>query len=180
LRTTAQGGRMCLLKWRKGVRRKSNNPRRSSTPAARGRTARDFFKRLQLEPLESRLAPATFTWNGAGADARFSTGANWVGGVAPTGSAASFDDLVFSASAVRKVATNNLNGATFKSFTISGSNYQIGGNAITLGAPPGGAVIIVAAGATNNQILSTLDITFGGGATDQHSISIASGGNLKI
>ena len=40
-----------------------------------------------LEVLEDRLAPATFTWTGLGADANWGTKENWQGNVAPTGNA---------------------------------------------------------------------------------------------
>src|ERR1700720_2011402 len=83
-RTTA----MVWFNWRRWLgsatrSRKRNNPHRTTT------------KRLEVEQLEARLAPATFIWTGAGGNSFWSTGANWQGGVAPTGSAASLDNLVF-------------------------------------------------------------------------------------
>lgn len=49
--------------------------------------------RLHLEILEDRVLPATFTWTGANAsvDTKWSDGANWAGGAAPSAGA----DLVF-------------------------------------------------------------------------------------
>ena len=43
-------------------------------------------RRPAVEPLETRLAPATFTWTGGGQDTKWSTNANWSGGVAPSAS----------------------------------------------------------------------------------------------
>src|SRR5437868_4121574 len=86
----------------------------------------------RLEALEDRLAPASFTWTGNGADANWGTGANWSGGVAPTG--AGTDDLVFPLVAARPANTNNLSGASFNSISIQGSNYSLVGNPITLGS----------------------------------------------
>src|SRR5580698_8721382 len=72
---------------------------------------------LRLEELEARLAPATFTWDGLGANANWGTGANWVGGIAPTGSAATLDSLVFQGSN-QTTTNNNLTVATFNSITF--------------------------------------------------------------
>lgn len=68
-------------------------------------------------------------WDGGGADTNFTTAANWVGDVPPvTG-----DDLVFPANAAQFSATNNLGLLnTFRSITIEGGNYTIGGNAVRL------------------------------------------------
>src|SRR4051812_23079564 len=40
--------------------------------------------RLAVNPLEARVNPSTFTWDGGGTNDFWSTGANWVGDVAPT------------------------------------------------------------------------------------------------
>jgi hypothetical protein len=69
-------------------------------------------------------------WDGGGADTNFATPANWVGDVAP----AVGDDLVFPANAARFSATNNIGVliTTFRSITIEGGSYTIGGNAVRL------------------------------------------------
>src|SRR5262245_524603 len=106
----------------------------------RGKTYERRPRRLSLEQLETRLAPATFIWSGAGPGNKWSTGSNWVGGVAPSGSAATLDDLVFDGRTNQRTAVNDLTGATFNSITISASNYLLqptapGANGITLGNP---------------------------------------------
>ena len=74
---------------------------------------------------------AVRTWDGGGADTNFSTPANWVGDIPPT--AFSNDDLVFPANAAQFSATQNLGFlTTFRSITIEGGSYTIGGNAIRL------------------------------------------------
>ncbi|QDU19645.1 autotransporter-associated beta strand repeat-containing protein [Urbifossiella limnaea] len=55
-------------------------------------SARSRRSRLGVTPLETRVNPSTFTWDGGGADDNWSTGANWVGDVAPT--AADVDTVV--------------------------------------------------------------------------------------
>src|SRR5215471_13358268 len=60
------------------------------------------YYRLCLESLEDRLAPATLTWDGGGANDNWTTAANWVGDVAPNPG----DDLVF-AGTVRLTPNNN-------------------------------------------------------------------------
>src|SRR5438445_9299797 len=62
--------------------------------------ARQPGRRPQLEPLESREAPATYIWTGAGTNQRWSTPGNWINSTtglnqAPTGVAAALEDLVF-------------------------------------------------------------------------------------
>src|SRR5262249_49360527 len=98
-----------------------------------GRKPEKVSRRVRLEQLEDRLAPATFQWSGAGANSNWSTGANWVGGVAPSPTA--FADLDFpTLPAGRITSTNNdLLNASFRSITFSGPNYTLAGNPITLG-----------------------------------------------
>lgn len=86
-----------------------------------------------LEALEPRVLLATFTWDGGGADANWSTAANWAGDALPAtdGSA----DLVFPAAALGKVNVNDITpGAAFASIGFTGDGYSITGNAIALGA----------------------------------------------
>jgi len=73
----------------------------------------------------------TKTWTGGGADANWSTSANW----SPAGAPAANDALVFPDSAARKVNTNDTTvGTTYRSISIIGpaTGYDIGGNAIGL------------------------------------------------
>src|SRR4051794_33968808 len=76
--------------------------------------------RPNLERLESRLAPATYIWTGAGGNTSMNNPLNWQGNAAPTGSAGALEDLVFGPAAgagVRNVQ-NNLNNAVFNSITF--------------------------------------------------------------
>jgi hypothetical protein len=91
-----------------------------------------------LEVLETRLAPATDTWTGAGALAglahpndSFSDPQNWVGNFAPRPG----DALVFPSGAKTKVANNDFAaGTAFASLSFSGDGYQVTGNPIQLQA----------------------------------------------
>ena len=73
---------------------------------------------------------AVKTWDGGGvADANWATAANWVGDVVPVVN----DDLVFPATAAKQTNNNNIGLlTTFRSLTIEGGGYTIGGNAIRL------------------------------------------------
>ena len=74
---------------------------------------------------------AVRTWDGGGADNRFSTAANWVGDVAVNQN----DDLVFPANAAQYTAINDLFGSiitNYGSITIEGGNYTIGGRTTRL------------------------------------------------
>jgi fibronectin-binding autotransporter adhesin len=73
----------------------------------------------------------TFTWTGA-QNANWGQGANWAGGVAPSGTGA--ENLVFPSGAANLATNNILNNATFNSITIKGSGYTLSNKAITLGA----------------------------------------------
>ncbi|HXH68778.1 MAG TPA: VCBS repeat-containing protein [Pyrinomonadaceae bacterium] len=73
---------------------------------------------------------AVKTWDGGGADDNWGTAANWVGDIAPVVG----DDLIFPVNAA-KFSTNNNIGVlltTYRSITIEGGNYTIGGNGLRL------------------------------------------------
>ncbi len=72
---------------------------------------------------------AVKTWDGGGADNNWGTAANWVGDIAPIAG----DDLVFPVNAA-KFSTNNNIGliTTYRTITIEGGNYTIGGNSLRL------------------------------------------------
>jgi hypothetical protein len=88
---------------------------------------------LRLNRLESRLAPAVATWDGGGADNKWTTAANWVGDVAPNPR----DDLVFPSGAAQLTNVNDFpDGTAFHSIgqpqNDFRSAYQFSGNAIAL------------------------------------------------
>ena len=99
----------------------------------RNRTA---HRLLSLTRLEDRTAPAVATWDGGGADNKWSTAANWNGDVAPQPG----DDLVFPAGVRIRTIVNDLPaGTVFHSIAVNGAasrtneaGYQISGNAVTV------------------------------------------------
>src|SRR5439155_1601366 len=106
------------------------------TRAGKPVAERKLYGPLAVELLEDRTTPtATFTWTGGGANANWNNGDNWQGGVAPTGSSAAFDTLVFPNNAPQKSTNNNLIGATFRSISFSGPNYTLSRSNIQLRAP---------------------------------------------
>ena len=71
-------------------------------------------RQLQVEHLETRLAPATFTWSGGAGTGNWGTAANWQNQQAPTGNG---DDLVFPSGPSVLNTHNDLTGATFNSIS---------------------------------------------------------------
>src|SRR5262245_54450636 len=87
--------------------------------------------RLRIECLEDRAVPAVATWDGGGADNKWTTAANWAGDVAPKGG----DELVFPLGAGQRVNVNDFAPQTlFHSIKFTDYGYQISGNAIQLAA----------------------------------------------
>src|SRR5262245_52073114 len=86
---------------------------------------------LRLIRLETRLAPAVATWDGGGADNKWTTAANGVGDVAPSPG----DDLVFAAGVPQRVTVNDFPaGTAFRSIDIKDVGYQLTGNAVAIAA----------------------------------------------
>jgi autotransporter-associated beta strand protein len=111
-----------------------------STPRAKS-VRRPRRQPPRLEVLEDRLAPATYTWTGLGANQDWSNNNNWIIGgkkIAPQPN--EFADLVFPSTAAQLLTHNDFpvfagSEATFDSITFSGSNYIVTGNQLTLGDP---------------------------------------------
>ena len=74
---------------------------------------------------------ATFTWTGAGADANWSTAANWQGGVAPTPTNALGGTLVFGPGEAQTANANDILGLSVAEMNFAGG-YTIGGETVTL------------------------------------------------
>jgi autotransporter-associated beta strand protein len=141
--------------------------------------------KLRLEDLESRLAPAAFTWTGGGgtSNENWSSAANW-GGTAPTGKGG--EDLVFPSTANTFTSNNDLNGgsppapATFNSitFTTAGSatTYNLTGNTIILAS--NGSVTSNAGSGANETI--ALSMQLAGSAGTVESLVINPGNSLTL
>ncbi len=139
------------------------------------------FPVLRCEQLESRLAPATYTWSGNGADAKWSTPANWVGNVAPTGNPANVEDLVFPAGAARKANQNDLPAnRVFNSISFADGGYTLTGNAITLGLPgtPGSGFLVVNAGAQNDTV--AFNVLLGASGGIDQTFTVNAGADLTV
>jgi len=94
----------------------------------------------------------TRTWSGLGGNNNWTTGANWVGGVAPVAG----NSLIFNATGVgARQAPNNYfaAGTSFPVITVSVGGYTIGGNSVSLGT----ALI-----ASNAAGTSTVSLVLGG------------------
>src|SRR3954463_15114974 len=81
-------------------------------------------RNMFLERLEDRSLMASMIWSGQSTvDSNWTTGANWVGGVAPQQD----DSLVFPLGAARQSNTDDFAAGTrFRSITIS-DGYTLGG-----------------------------------------------------
>src|SRR5205809_2222827 len=125
---------MPVLSWRQWLRRLSGTARRAPFSHLRPRQ-----RRLEVEHLETRLAPATHIWNGAGLDGKWANPANWQSNFVPTGGLDAdlkYADLVFGAAAPAALRATHENlippvgGPTpgqlvFNSITISASGYTL-------------------------------------------------------
>src|SRR5207247_9447488 len=103
---------MQFFSWRHRLRRLPGTAHRS--PYSRLPKSPRLRKscRLEMERLETRLAPATHTWTGAALDGNWKTAANWQSNFVPTGGLDMVDghyaDLVFRAPApLAQRATHN-------------------------------------------------------------------------
>ncbi len=155
----------------------------------RTKTHRRLSRPLLLEHLETRLAPATYTWNGAAGTPNWSAGLNWVGGIAPSGSPVTLDSLVFPAGSPQLSTIEDLPGVggqppTFNSITLAGSGYTIAAltptsSPIVLGSASvaGSGNFNVSAGAVGNTVSANIQLASTGG---NHVFTIGTTGNLTV
>ena len=89
------------------------------------------FRHIRLRPRIEKLEDRSLlaTWDGGGADNKWTTADNWVGNVAP----AAGDSLTFPTGAARLTNTNDYaSGTAFGSINFTGAGYNLGGNALEL------------------------------------------------
>lgn len=137
--------------------------------------------RLRLEELESRLAPATFTWIGASGSS-WSTAANWQEGFAPKATDTTPANLVFGPLGAGNLnPVNNISNLTVGKIDILANGYNLKMQAGTLPIKLGNAsftttVINVGASLTNETI--ELDMALASGT--QHFFTVGSGSLLTV
>jgi autotransporter-associated beta strand protein len=137
--------------------------------SSRSSVRRKPIRRLDLELLETRLTPSVRTWTGLGTDNLWSDNRNWANNIGPS----SGDDLVFPKSALQLTSVNNLGSTnspfTFKTITLNGGGYTLGGNPIILGGLGINGTITDKSGAVSNNI--AFNIQFAGtGGTETFTI----------
>lgn len=146
------------------------------------KTVRKNSRRLQVEQLEERSTPATFTWTGgvAATNPGWSQPKNWGLSSLPADFATGNHDLVFPNSATLRNTRNDLLNATFNSLTFGGSNYQIlaGSVAFTLGTGAAGGSINLQPGVTNITI--NPQITLGANTGSQFVLKTDPGSNITF
>jgi autotransporter-associated beta strand protein len=129
-----------------------------------------------VEALECRLAPATFTWTGAGTTNNWSDPNNWSTHAAPTAGAS----LIFPTGALQLSSNNNLNGATtpIASITISGGGYSFSGNQLDLST--NGSITDTSGVAGNTIAFNILFGAVGSKFTVNEFFLVSAGGNLNV
>jgi autotransporter-associated beta strand protein len=134
---------MLSTSWRNWLKRLSSPHSTRLPKSPRLRKSR----RLHLEALETRLAPATRTWSGLGGDNHWTDSSNWVNNKVPVAG----DDLAFPSNAQQLSNFNDFTaGTNFKSITFTGGGYSVSGHDIVLGQGTGGS-LVDSSGATNNK-----------------------------
>jgi autotransporter-associated beta strand protein len=119
------------------------------------------------------------TWNGGGANSNWSTGADWVGGTAPSVTAGSTQKLDFSGTTRLTPAMNNsysVNALKFDS-AAGAFNIGLGANTLTLD----GNVPSIIDQSTSAEVISAGAIVAGTSGTPVNTVvDVGSGGSLTI
>jgi hypothetical protein len=120
-----------------------------------------------LESLEGRVLFATFTWDGGGGDANWTTPANWSTDAAPAGDGT--DSLVFPNGAAQLSNNNDFaSGTDFASISFTAGGYTLAGNALDLGASG------VSSSTGNNTISNNLTLL------SDSTIGVSDGSTLAV
>src|SRR5437660_2537452 len=148
---------MAFTSWRKWLK-----SLRGATQSTRHGSAQKVRIPLDLEFLETRLAPAVQTWTGGGTDNLWRDAANWAKKIAPSPG----DDLLFPKGASQLINTNDyVPGTPFNSITFAGGGYSLSGNPITLGRATGGSIADNSGAITNKLNMNLIFQGFKGTET---------------
>jgi autotransporter-associated beta strand protein len=122
---------------------------------------------------------AALTWDGGGADDKWSTNANWVGD--PVADPASADTLTFSGTN-RLAPVNDLSGLVLGTSSITFASeagaFDITGQPLTLGTSSGGGYTVITQASAANQTI-TANLTLGSGGGDR-SVAMSGSGKLTL
>src|SRR5262245_55719645 len=192
---------MSLKSWlRTGSKSNSSGSRVRPRPSAQ--KARRGVRRLSLEALEDRLAPAAVSWTGNAGTLNWSDAGNWSNNAVPT----SADDVTINKAGVGTITIGASTSAAVLSLNDTTARLAVsGGRSVATAATFGqnvtvaaGATLTVAAGASllikdnaTVTISGTGTIGSAGGAqvavavedffnNDAEGISVANGGSLTI
>jgi autotransporter-associated beta strand protein len=134
----------------------------------------------------------SFIWNGNGGDDLWTTGGNWLGGTAPTGSGAPQEDLIFGTAGALQLTNTRpaMTSNTFGSISINtaGFNFNVG---VPMSLNTGLTTTYGAGTSTSNiptLIAAAQTFTVGSGGTFAQvgniglnaDLSVGGGGNLTI
>lgn len=130
-----------------------------------------FFLLFFAAAIPAAGRAAVVTWDGGGADGKWSSAENWVGDVAP---AASGDTIIFAGTTNLSVTNDRVTSlgtaAAALTFTNNAGSFVLSGGAMTAGTTSGNVVLINNL-STNNQLISNA-INMAGG---QRDVNIAYG-----
>ena len=124
------------------------------------------FSGTSSNTLTQLVSLATMTWSGGGADAKWSTAANWAGDVAPLAG----DNLVFPVAAANFDNINDYpSGTQFGSITVFGTGYIFhnGISSTTNVQVPTGTMTVDSIVA-DTLTIGTQTLTWNGGGTDNN------------
>lgn len=123
---------------------------------------------------------AALTWDGGGADGKWSTATNWSTDVAP---AATGDTLTFAGttnlSVTNDAVTSLATSGTAITFASGAGSFAISGNTLTLGSGGGGGQTIIQQSSANAQTISA-NINLSGGNGDRNIVFASGAGSLTL
>jgi autotransporter-associated beta strand protein len=145
----------------------------------------DYTSNVKKVTLVAVPSANSFIWTGNGGDALWTTGANWLGGTAPTGSSTPpLGDLVFGNSGAVQLTNTQpaMTNNTFGSILVNTAAFTFNGG-VTMSLNNGLTTTYGAGTATSNiptSIAASQTFTIGAGGTFLQAGNVALNGNLSV